>query len=288
MSARRITKVLVANRGEIAVRVIRACRELGIAPVAVFSEADREALHVLMADEAYPIGPAPAIESYLNVEKLVSVAKAAGADAVHPGYGFLAESAAFAEACAAAGLVFVGPPPSAIRALGDKTAARRLAREMGVPLIPGTLEPVADDAAARAVARKIGYPLMIKAVMGGGGKGMRLVRQASELEGALRAARSEAAGAFGDGAVYLERYVAEARHIEIQVLADARGHVIHLGERECSIQRRHQKLVEECPSPFVDAALRERMGQAACRIAKAAGYVSAGTVEFLVDAERNW
>ena len=288
MSARRITKVLVANRGEIAVRVIRACRELGIAPVAVFSEADREALHVLMADEAYPIGPAPAIESYLNVEKLVSVAKAAGADAVHPGYGFLAESAAFAEACAAAGLVFVGPPPSAIRALGDKTAARRLAREMGVPLIPGTLEPVADDAAARAVARKIGYPLMIKAVMGGGGKGMRLVRQASELEGALRAARSEAAGAFGDSAVYLERYVAEARHIEIQVLADARDHVIHLGERECSIQRRHQKLVEECPSPFVDAALRERMGQAACRIAKAAGYVSAGTVEFLVDAERNF
>ena len=288
MSARRITKVLVANRGEIAVRVIRACRELGIAPVAVFSEADREALHVLMADEAYPIGPAPATESYLNIERLVNVAKAAGADAVHPGYGFLAESAAFAEACAAAGLVFVGPPPSAIRALGDKTAARRLAREMGVPLIPGTLEPVADDAAARAVAREIGYPLMIKAVMGGGGKGMRLVRQASELEGALRAARSEAAGAFGDGAVYLERYVAEARHIEIQVLADARDHVIHLGERECSIQRRHQKLVEECPSPFVDAALRERMGQAACRIAKAAGYVSAGTVEFLVDAERNF
>src|SRR5437016_690265 len=288
VSARRITKVLVANRGEIAVRVIRACRELGIAPVAVFSEADREALHVLMADEAYPIGPAPAIESYLNVEKLVSVAKAAGADAVHPGYGFLAESAAFAEACAAAGLVFVGPPPSAIRALGDKTAARRLAREMGVPLIPGTLEPVADDAAARAAAREIGYPLMIKAVMGGGGKGMRLVRQAPELEGALRAARSEAGGAFGDSAVYLERYVAEARHIEIQVLADARGHVIHLGERECSIQRRHQKLVEECPSPFVDAALRKRMGQAACRIAKAAGYVSAGTVEFLVDAERNF
>ena len=288
MTARRITKVLVANRGEIAVRVIRACRELGIAPVAVFSEADREALHVLMADEAYPIGPAPATESYLNVEKLVSVAKAAGADAVHPGYGFLAESAAFAEACAAAGLVFVGPPPSAIRALGDKTAARRLAREMGVPVVPGTLEPVADDAAARAAAREIGYPLMVKAVMGGGGKGMRLVRQAAELEGALRAARSEAAGAFGDSAIYLERYVAEPRHIEIQVLADAHDHVIHLGERECSIQRRHQKLVEECPSPFVDAGLRERLGQAACRIAKAAGYVSAGSVEFLVDAERNF
>src|SRR3989475_1354016 len=202
MTTRRIAKVLVANRGEIAVRVIRACRELGIAPVAVFSEADREALHVLMADEAYPIGPAPAIESYLNVEKLVSVAKAAGADAVHPGYGFLAESAAFAEACAAAGLVFVGPPPSAIRALGDKTAARRLAREMGVPLIPGTLEPVADDAAARAAAREIGYPPMIKAVMGGGGEGKRPVRRAPELEGALRAARGEAGGAVGGSGAF--------------------------------------------------------------------------------------
>src|SRR5438876_8775919 len=202
----KITKVLVANRGEIAVRVIRACREQGIATVAVYSEVDREALHVLMADEAYLIGPPAPAESYLAIDTLVRVAKSAGADAVHPGYGFLAESAAFAEACVAAGLVFVGPPPSAIRALGDKTAARRLAREMGVPLIPGTLEPVADDAAARAVARKIGYPLMIKAVMGGGGMGMRLVRQASELEGALRAARSEAAGAFAASAVYLERY----------------------------------------------------------------------------------
>src|SRR3989442_1502430 len=274
--------------GDIDVRVIRACRELGIAPVAVFSEADREALHVLMADEAYPIGPAPATESYLNIERLVNVAKAAGADAVHPGYGFLAENAAFAEACGAAGLVFVGPPPTAIRAMGDKIAARRIARELGVLMVPGTLEPVTDDAAARATASEIGYPLMIKAAMGGGGKGMRLVRQAAELEGALRAARGESAGAFGDSAVYLERYVEEARHIEIQVLADAHGRVIHLGERECSIQRRHQKLVEECPSPFVDAAMRERMGQAACRIAKAAGYVSAGTVEFLVDAERNF
>jgi acetyl-CoA carboxylase, biotin carboxylase subunit len=287
MTVRRITKLLVANRGEIAVRVIRACRELGIASVAVFSEADRAALHVLMADEAYPIGPSPATESYLNVERLVSVAKASGADAVHPGYGFLAENALFAEACIAAGLVFVGPPPSAIRAMGDKTAARRTARAMGVPMVPGTLEPVTDDGAPRA-ARELGYPLMLKAAMGGGGKGMRLVRQEAELEAALRAARSEAAGAFGDSAVYLERYVAEPRHIEIQVLADAHGHVIHLGERECSIQRRHQKLVEECPSPFVDAAMRERMGQAACRIAKAAGYVSAGTVEFLVDAERNF
>ena len=288
MTARRIIKVLVANRGEIAVRVIRACREQGIASVAVFSEADREALHVLMADEAYPIGPPPATESYLVIDRLVAVAKAAGADAVHPGYGFLAENAAFAEACAAAGLVFVGPPPAAIRAMGDKTAARRIARELGVPMVPGTLEPIASDAEARKTAREIGFPLMIKAAMGGGGKGMRLVRQESELDAALRTARSEAAGAFGDSAVYLERYLPEPRHIEVQILADADGQVLHLGERECSIQRRHQKLVEECPSPFVDAAMRARMGEAACRIAKAAGYVNAGTVEFLVDPQKNF
>ncbi len=288
MSVRRITKVLVANRGEIAVRVIRACREQGIASVAVFSEADREALHVLMADEAYPIGPPPATESYLVIDKLVAVAKASGADAVHPGYGFLAENAAFAEACAAAGLVFVGPPPAAIRAAGDKTAARRIARAMGVPMVPGTLEPVTSDTEARAVARAVGFPVMIKAALGGGGKGMRLVRQESELESALRMARNEAAAAFGDGAVYLERYVAEPRHIEVQILGDAHGNVVHLGERECSIQRRYQKLVEESPSPFVDAPMRARMGEAACRIAKAAGYQNAGTVEFLVDPERNF
>ena len=284
----KIAKVLVANRGEIAVRVIRACREQGIASVAVFSDADREALHVLMADEAYPIGPPPPAQSYLAIDKLVRVAKASGADAVHPGYGFLAENAAFAEACGAAGLVFVGPPPAAIRALGDKTAARRIARTLGVPTVPGTFEPVSDPDAMRAAAREIGYPLMVKAAMGGGGKGMRVVRSESELESALALARSEAAYAFGDGAVYLERYLAEPRHIEVQVLADARGHVIHLGERECSIQRRHQKLVEESPSPFVDGPLRERLGEAACRIAGAAGYVNAGTVEFLVDAERRF
>jgi len=284
----KIAKVLVANRGEIAVRVIRACREQGIASVAVFSDADREALHVLMADEAYPIGPPPPAESYLAIDKLVRVAKASGADAVHPGYGFLAENAAFAEACGAAGLVFVGPPPAAIRALGDKTAARRIARTLGVPTVPGTFEPVSDPDAMRAAAREIGYPLMVKAAMGGGGKGMRVVRSEGELESALALARSEAAYAFGDGAVYLERYLAEPRHIEVQVLADARGHVIHLGERECSIQRRHQKLVEESPSPFVDGPLRERLGEAACRIAGAAGYVNAGTVEFLVDAERRF
>jgi acetyl-CoA carboxylase, biotin carboxylase subunit len=284
----KISKVLVANRGEIAVRVIRACREAGIASVAVFSEVDREALHVLMADEAYPIGPPAPAESYLAIDKLVRVAKAAGADAVHPGYGFLAENAAFAEACAAAGLVFIGPPPAAIRALGDKTAARRIARELGVPTVPGTFEPVAGSEAVRAAAREIGYPLMIKASMGGGGKGMRVVRAEPELEQALATAQSEAAWAFGDGAVYLERYLPEPRHIEVQVLADGRGHVVHLGERECSVQRRHQKLVEESPSPFVDDALRAQLGEAACRVAAAAGYVNAGTVEFLVTPEERF
>ena len=283
-----ITKVLIANRGEIAVRVIRACREQGLGTVAVFSDVDREALHVLMADEAYPIGPAPAVESYLSIEKLVRVAKAAGADAVHPGYGFLAENARFAEACQDAGLVFIGPPPAAIRSMGDKTAARRIAREMQVPMVPGTLEPVASAADARRAAAEIGFPVMIKAAMGGGGKGMRLVHAAGELDAAIAIATSEAAAAFGDGSVYLERYVSEPRHIEVQIVADAHGHVVHLGERECSIQRRHQKLVEECPSSFVDAAMREKLGDAACRVARAAGYVNAGTVEFLVDADRNF
>ena len=284
----KIKKLLVANRGEIAVRVIRACREQGIATIAVFSEADREAPHVLLADEAYPIGPPPAAESYLAIDRLVRVARRGGADAVHPGYGFLAENARFAEACGEAGLTFVGPPPAAIRAMGDKTAARKLARELGVPMVPGTLEAVRSDDEARAQAREVGYPVMLKAAMGGGGKGMRLVRAEGELTDALRAARSEAGAAFGDAAVYLERAVSEPRHVEIQVLADAHGVIVHLGERECSIQRRHQKLVEESPSPCVDAALRARMGEAACRVARAAGYVNAGTVEFLVDAERNF
>jgi acetyl-CoA carboxylase biotin carboxylase subunit len=283
-----ITKVLIANRGEIAVRVIRACREQGIATVAVFSEADRESLHVLMADEARPIGAAPAAESYLAIDKLVGVAKSAGADAIHPGYGFLAENAAFAEACADAGLVFVGPPPAAIRAMGDKTSARRLARDLGVPMVPGTVDAVASPEAARASARDLGFPVMVKAARGGGGKGMRVVRSEKELESALALAQSEAAAAFGDGALYLERYVAEPRHIEVQILADTHGGVVHLGERECSIQRRHQKLIEESPSPVVDADLRARLGEAACRLARAAGYVNAGTVEFLVDEERRF
>jgi len=281
-------KVLIANRGEIAVRVIRACRELGIKTVAVFSEADRESLHVLLADEAVPIGPPPAIESYLVIDKLIAAARATGAEAVHPGYGFLAENAKFAQACLDAKLTFIGPPPAAIRAMGDKMAARRVAIKMGVPVVPGTEQPVSDDAEAVRVAERVGYPVMLKAAMGGGGKGMRLVRAPGELTGALRAARSEAGAAFGDAAVYIERYVEEPRHIEIQVLADAHGGVVYLGERECSIQRRHQKLVEESPSPFVTPEMRRRMGEAACRVAAAVGYVNAGTVEFLVDRERNF
>jgi len=281
-------KVLIANRGEIAVRVIRACRELGIKTVAVFSEADRESLHVLLADEAVPIGPPPAGESYLVIDKLIAAARATGAQAVHPGYGFLAENATFAQACLDARLTFIGPPPAAIRAMGDKMAARRVAIKMGVPVVPGTEQPVSDDAEAARVAERVGYPVMLKAAMGGGGKGMRLVRAPGELTGALRAARSEAGAAFGDAAVYIERYVEEPRHIEIQVLADAHGGVVYLGERECSIQRRHQKLVEESPSSFVTPEMRRRMGEAACRVAAAVGYVNAGTVEFLVDRERNF
>jgi acetyl-CoA carboxylase biotin carboxylase subunit len=281
-------KVLIANRGEIAVRIIRACREMAIKTVAVFSDADRESLHVLEADQAVPIGPPPAGESYLVIEKLLAAARSTGAEAVHPGYGFLAENAAFAQACQDAGLTFIGPPPAAIRAMGDKMAARRVAMKMGVPVVPGTEQPVADDAEAARVAERVGYPVMLKAAMGGGGKGMRLVRAPGDLGGALRAARAEAGAAFGDASVYIERFVEEPRHIEIQVLADAHGGVVYLGERECSIQRRHQKLVEESPSPFVTPEMRRRMGEAACRVTASVGYVNAGTVEFLVDRERNF
>jgi acetyl-CoA carboxylase biotin carboxylase subunit len=281
-------KVLVANRGEIAVRVIRACRDAGLRTVAVFSEADREALHVRLADEARLLGPPPASQSYLLVERLVEVARASGADAVHPGYGFLAENARFAAACRAAGLTFIGPPPAAIEAMGDKTAARRIAAEQGVPLVPGTTEPVGSDDEAARVASELGYPVMIKAAMGGGGRGMRRVAAPGELASALRLARSEAKSAFGDGAVYVEKAIVEPRHIEIQVLADAHGRVVHLGERECSIQRRHQKLIEEAPSTLVTEPLRRAMGEAACRLAAAVGYQNAGTVEFLVDADRRF
>ena len=282
------SKVLIANRGEIAVRVIRACREQGVATVAVYSDADRESLHVLMADEAVRIGPPPPAESYLSIDRLVAAARATGAEAVHPGYGFLAENAAFAEACGAAGLAFIGPPPPAIRAMGDKLAARRVAKQARVPVVPGTEEAIADDAEAVRTAEAVGYPVMVKAAMGGGGKGMRLVRAPGELAAALRAARSEAGTAFGDTSVYLERYVDEPRHVEVQVLADGFGNVVHLGERECSIQRRHQKLVEESPSVLVTPEVRRAMGEAACRLAAAVGYVNAGTVEFLMDAERRF
>ncbi|MFQ5897507.1 MAG: acetyl-CoA carboxylase biotin carboxylase subunit [Candidatus Methylomirabilia bacterium] len=281
-------KILIANRGEIAVRIIRACQELGIATVAVFSEADREALHVLMADEAYPIGPPSAAQSYLVIERLIQAAKASGAEAIHPGYGFLAENADFADACQQAGLTFIGPPASAIRAMGDKTAARRTAVTAEVPVIPGTHEPLESDAEAARLAQEFGYPVMIKAAMGGGGKGMRLVRSETELASALRMARSEAGSAFGDASVYIERYLEEPRHIEIQILADSHGNMVHLGERECSIQRRHQKLIEECPSPLVDRRMRARMGEAAARVASSVGYVNAGTVEFLVDSQKNF
>jgi acetyl-CoA carboxylase biotin carboxylase subunit len=281
-------KLLIANRGEIAVRVIRACRAAGIPTVAVFSDADRDALHVRLADEAHPIGPAPASQSYLRAERLVEVACRTGAEAVHPGYGFLSENAGFAEACRQAGLVFVGPPADAIRTMGDKTAARRAAAAAGVPLVPGGREPVGSDAEADRLARELGYPVMIKAAMGGGGKGMRRVAGPGELPAALRLARSEAGSAFGDSAVYVEKAIVEPRHVEIQVLADGHGHVVHLGERECSIQRRHQKLVEEAPSPCVDAGLRQAMGDAACRLLAAVGYEGAGTVEFLVDAGRHF
>src|SRR5262245_34235109 len=278
-------KVLIANRGEIAVRVIRACRDAGIRTVAVFSEADRDALHVRLADEAQAIGPALASQSYLAIDRLIDAARRTGAEAVHPGYGFLSENARFAEACRSAGMVFIGPPPAAIARMGDKTAARSAAVEAGVPVVPGTPGPVTSDEEARRAARDLGFPVMIKAARGGGGKGMRVVAGPGELGSALRLARSEAASAFGDGAVYLEKAIVEPRHVEIQVLADAHGHVVHLGERECSIQRRHQKLVEESPSPAVDGALRAEMGGAACRLLAAAGYQNAGTVEFLLDRD---
>jgi acetyl-CoA carboxylase biotin carboxylase subunit len=281
-------KVLIANRGEIAVRVIRACREAGLRTVAVFSEADRDALHVRSADEAHLIGPPAAAESYLAIDRLIEVARRSGAEAVHPGYGFLSENARFAEACRAAGLVFVGPPPAAIARMGDKTAARQAAVQAGVPVVPGTGGPVSSDAEAQRAARDFGFPVMIKAARGGGGKGMRLVATPAELPSALRLARSEAASAFGDEAVYIEKAIVDPRHVEIQVLADAHGAVVHLGERECSIQRRHQKLVEESPSLAVDQKLRGEMGAAACRLVAASGYQNAGTVEFLVDADRRF
>jgi acetyl-CoA carboxylase biotin carboxylase subunit len=276
-----IRSVLVANRGEIALRIVRAARERGIRAVAVYSEVDRLAPHVLEADEAYPIGPAPAAESYLRGDRLIEVAKRAGADAIHPGYGFLAERADFARAVEAAGLCFVGPSPETIAAMGDKVEARRRMEAAGVPIVPGLVEPVADARAAAQAAREIGYPVLLKAAAGGGGKGMRVVREEEELSRAYDAAAREAVAAFGDGRIYLERFVERPRHIEIQVLGDAHGRVVHLGERECSIQRRHQKLIEEAPSPTLTPAERRAMGEAAVRAALAVAYQGVGTVEFL-------
>jgi acetyl-CoA carboxylase biotin carboxylase subunit len=283
-----IRKILIANRGEIALRVVRACAEVGIQSVAVFSEADRTSLHVRAADEAYCIGPPPSSESYLRIDKIIETAKECQADAVHPGYGFLAENAMFADAVIEAGLRWIGPPPSAMRTLGDKLAARKLAQAAGVPVVPGTdVEMDRFDQAAIA-AEKIGYPLLVKASAGGGGKGMRVVRGKDDLEAALRTARSEAQSAFGSSVVYLEKYLEKVRHVEIQLIGDQHGNVIHLGERECSIQRRHQKLIEEAPSVAVDADLRHRMGEVAVAAAKACGYYSAGTVEFLLDRAKNF
>ncbi len=280
-------KVLIANRGEVAVRILRTCRELGIRTVAVYSEADRRALHVRYADEAYAIGPAPARDSYLRIDRILDAARASGAQAVHPGYGFLAENAEFADACAGAGVTFIGPPASAIAAMGDKVEARRRMQAAGVPVIPGTETDLRDEQIL-SEAEHVGFPLFIKAAAGGGGRGMRLVERVDQLERALGQARREALKAFGDDRVYLERAVQGARHVEIQVLADSQGRTIHLGERECSIQRRHQKLVEETPSPAVDADLRRRMGTVAVRAAEAVGYTNAGTVEFLLDRDRDF
>ncbi len=273
--------LLVANRGEIAVRVIRACRELGIRSVAVFSEADRRALHVLEADEAFCIGPAPSSESYLRIDKILQVAAEAGAEAIHPGYGFLAERASFSRAVQDAGLVFVGPAPETIEAMGDKTEARRRMQAAGVPIVPGVTEAIADPGEAETIAMEIGYPVLLKASAGGGGKGMRVVEDPSGLAKAFEAAGREAEAAFGDGSVYLERFLQAPRHIEIQIMGDRFGKVLHFGERECSIQRRHQKLIEEAPSAVISPETRAQMGQAAVKAAEAVDYLGAGTVEFL-------
>ena len=281
-------KVLIANRGEIALRVIRACRELEIATVAVYSDADRAALHVLEADEAYRLGPAPAVESYLRGDLILAVARATGADAIHPGYGFLSENADFAQACGENGIKFIGPPAAAMRALGSKTNARQAADEAGLPRTPGCVHGLASPEEALSVAEGIGFPVMLKAAAGGGGKGMRAVARPEDLAEAFVAAQSEAERAFGSGEVYLEKLIERPRHIEIQILADEHGHCVSLGERECSVQRRHQKVIEEAPSAVVGPDLRRRMGEAAVRLALAAGYTNAGTVEFLVDQEQNF
>jgi propionyl-CoA carboxylase alpha chain len=286
--SRPIQKVLVANRGEIAVRVLRTCHEQGLNTVAVYSTPDRSAPHVRRADEAYHIGPAEAAQSYLDPEAILEAARRSGADAIHPGYGFLSENAAFAEACAEAGVHFVGPPAAAIRAMGDKTAARQLMKEAGVPMAPGTTDAVASTEEGEEIAEDIGYPVLIKAAAGGGGKGMRIVHEPEHFAGAMDRAQGEAASSFGDGRVFIEKYIEEPRHIEFQILADHHGNTVHLFERECSIQRRHQKVIEEAPSSVLTPEVRREMGEAAVAAAEACGYCNAGTVEFLVDTDLNY
>ena len=281
-------KVLIANRGEIALRVIRACRELGLETVAVFSEADRESLHVRFADDDVCIGPAPARESYLRIPRLIAAAEITGADAIHPGYGFLAENAEFAETCAASNITFIGPTPEQIRIMGNKAAAREAMIKVGVPVVPGTPGPVEDADAALEFAKSIGFPVIIKASAGGGGKGMRVARDVDDFARSFQLARSEALSAFGNGDVYVEKYLERPRHIEFQILGDSHGNVIHLGERDCSVQRRHQKLIEEAPSPAVTPALRLAMGSDAVAGAKAINYVGAGTIEMLLDADGSY
>jgi acetyl-CoA carboxylase biotin carboxylase subunit len=281
-------KVLIANRGEIALRVIRACRELGLQTVAVYSEADRDSLHVRFADDDVCIGPAPSRDSYLNIPRLIAAAEITGADAIHPGYGFLAENAEFAETCAASNVTFIGPTPEQIRVMGDKAAARNAMAAAGVPIIPGTTGPVDDSDEALVFAREIGFPVIIKAAAGGGGKGMRVARDPDDFGRSFQLARSEALSAFGNGEVYVEKYLARPRHVEFQILGDTQGTVIHLGERDCSVQRRHQKLIEEAPSPAMTPDLRSRMGDAAVCGAAAIGYVGAGTVEMLLDTDGSY
>jgi acetyl-CoA carboxylase, biotin carboxylase subunit len=281
-------KILIANRGEIAVRILRACRELGIKTVSVFSDVDRAALHVRLADEAYLIGPAPSRESYLRIDKLMDVARRSGCDALHPGYGFLAENPALPRACTDAGLTFIGPSADTMEAMGSKTAGKQLARRADVPTVPGASDPIENPEEARALAQNMGYPVLLKAIAGGGGKGMRVVPNNAAFAAAWRDATSEAFNAFGDPRVFLEKYLISPRHIEVQIFADAHGRVVSLGERECSVQRRHQKVIEEAPSPVVTPDLRKKMGDAAVRLARAGGYVNAGTVEFLVDTQLNF